>query len=190
MKLVIMGGTYNPPHIGHIAMADFVRRKCSYDKVVLVPSFQPAHKVVSTGITPQQRLDMTQLAAKEIENAIVSDCEIRRKGVSYSIDTVRYLKECYHLDSKPGLVIGDDLINGFHKWHMVDKLVCEADIIVLHRGKDCEMELSFPHTYLNNDMISVSSSVVRQRVRDSLSISEFVPSSIAEYISSRGLYLG
>ncbi len=184
-----MGGTYNPPHIGHIAMADFVRRSCSYDKVVLVPSFQPAHKIVSTGITPQQRLDMAQLAAEEIENAFVSDCEIRREGVSYSIETVRYLKEYYRLDSKPGLVIGDDLINGFPKWHKVDELVNEADIIVLHRGEDFEMGLPFPHTYLSNDMIPVSSSEIRQRVRQRLSISEYVPPSIAEYIFSRGLYL-
>jgi nicotinate-nucleotide adenylyltransferase len=190
MKLVIMGGTYNPPHIGHIAMADFVRRKCSYDKVVLIPSFQPAHKIVSTGITPRQRLDMTELAAGEIENAIVSDCEIRREGVSYSIDTVRYLKDYYNLDSRPGLIIGDDLISGFHKWHKVDELVEEADIIVLHRGNKTRLDLPFPHTYLSNDMITLSSSEIREKVRNGQSVSEDVPASVAEYIRSRELYLG
>ena len=67
---------------------------------------------------------MTHAGGKgDCRTPCVSDCEIRREGVSYSIDTVRYLKAYYNLDSNPGLVIGDDLINGFHKWHMVNKLV-------------------------------------------------------------------
>ena len=83
-------------------MADQVRKTCGYDKVVLVPSFQPAHKTVSLGVSPEQRLKMIELAAGEIENAFVSDCEIKRQGVSYSLDTIRFLKDHYPLEGKPG----------------------------------------------------------------------------------------
>ena len=133
MKLVMLGGTFNPPHKGHLAMADQVRKVCGYDKVVMIPSFQPAHKSISMGVTPEQRLRMTELASAEIEEAFVSDCEIRRKGISYSLDTIRYLKNNYGIEGNPGLIIGDDLVAGFSHWHEADILAMEADIIILHR---------------------------------------------------------
>ncbi|OQY34627.1 MAG: nicotinate (nicotinamide) nucleotide adenylyltransferase [Spirochaetaceae bacterium 4572_59] len=188
MKLVMLGGTFNPPHNGHIAMADLVRRNCSYDQVVLIPSFQPPHKTVFSDVNIHQRLAMTELAAKEIENAFVSDCEMIREGVSYSLDTVRYLKEKYSLDGKPGLIIGDDLIPGFSSWHSVDMLVEEVDLIVLHRGDSEKLDLPYPHSYLSNPIISLSSSEIRSKVEKGLSIDADVPGSIVSYIRSEGLY--
>lgn len=189
MKLVMLGGTFNPPHNGHIAMADLVRRSCAYDQVVLVPSFQPPHKTVSTGVETHQRLAMTALAAREIEHAFVSDCEMIREGVSFSIDTIRYLKKKYSLEGKPGLIIGDDLISGFSSWHRVEDLVDEADIIVLHRGDREKLDIPYPHKYLSNSIISLSSSEIRGKVNKGLSIEADVPPSIASYIRSEGLYI-
>ena len=190
MNLVILGGTFNPPHNGHIAMADLVRRSFGYDNVVLIPSFQPAHKIIDGDVTPEQRLYMTQLAAEEIERALVSDCEIKRQGVSYTLDTIRFLKKKYSLSEKPGLVIGDDLIPGFHKWHQVDQLVEEADIIVLHRGEETEMNFPYPHRYLSNPQIPLSSSDIREKVLKGLSLEEDLPPSIESYIREQGLYRG
>ena len=189
MKLVILGGTFNPPHNGHIAMADMVRRTCGYDRVVFIPSFQPAHKTVSTGVSPVQRLKMTELAAAEIENAFVSDCEILRKGVSYSLDTVRYLKKTYSLNGNPGLIIGDDLIPGFHKWHLVNELAIEADIIVLHRGDKEQLDFPYPHRYLSNRMIPLSSSDVRLKISRGETVDGDIPASVLEYILQEGLYV-
>ena len=190
MKLVMLGGTFNPPHNGHIVMADMVRRSCGYDKVILVPAFQPAHKEIETGVSPSQRLEMTRLAAQEIENVLISDCELVRQGVSYSLDTVRYLKKHFHLKDNPGLIIGDDLIPGFSKWHNVHELVLEADLILLHRGNPDDLIFPYPHRYINNEMIPISSSEVRAMVRDRLDITGLVPLSVAEYIRKQGLYLG
>ena len=133
---------------------------------------------------------MTALAAAEIENAFVSDCEIIRQGVSYSLDTVLHLKQKYSLSRKPGLIIGDDLIPGFHKWHQVDKLAEEAEIIVLHRGEEGKLDFPWPHRYLSNPQIPLSSSEVRDRVSQGLSVEEDLPPSIIRYIREQGLYSG
>ncbi len=190
MKLVMLGGTFNPPHWGHLKMADFVRRTCGYDKVVLVPSHQPAHKNVSMGVSPVQRLAMIELAAAEIEKAFVSDCEIKRKGVSYSLDTIRYLKENFPLEGNPGLIIGDDLLPGFHKWYKAELLAEEADLIVLHREDAEKMDFPYPHRYLTNRTIPLSSSLIREKVSRGMDISEDVPAGVLRYISSERLYLG
>ncbi len=189
MKLVMLGGTFNPPHKGHLAMADQVRRSCGYDKVVLVPSFQPAHKSVSMGVSPDQRLRMTELASREIEKAFVSDCEIRRKGVSYSLDTIRYLKNHYEIEGRPGLIIGDDLVPGFSRWHKAEILAQEADIIILHRDDSGDLDFPYPHRYVSNSMVNLSSSLIREKIGAGISVKEDLPLSVIEYIRKEGLYL-
>jgi nicotinate-nucleotide adenylyltransferase len=132
---------------------------------------------------------MAELAAKEIENAFVSDCEIQRKGVSYSLDTVLYLKKRYKLEVNPGLIIGDDLIPGFHHWHRVDELVTEADIIVLHRGSVEQLDFPYPHRYLSNTMVPLSSSDVRMKISNNLPVDRDLPARVLSYIKERNLYV-
>jgi len=189
MKLVMLGGTFNPPHNGHIRMAELVRLQLGYDRVVLVPSYQPAHKTVDSGATAGQRLEMVRLAASRLPSAFVSDCELHRKGVSYSIDTVRYLKKLYRPEGKPGLIIGDDLIAGFHRWHKVDELVREADVIVVHRGEPEELNLPFPHCYVDNPLLPVSSSEIREALRAGRSVDDLLPPAVLDYIGRNRLYV-
>lgn len=171
-------------------MADLVRRRCGYDKVVLVPSFQPAHKVVDGGVLPEQRLAMTRLAAREVEGALVSDCEIRREGVSYSLDTVRHLTEQFSPEGRPGLIIGDDLVAGFPRWHKAELLAREADLIILHRGERDRLDFPYPHRYLNNEILPLSSSELRLKVAAGESLDGAVPEAVAAYIRQEGLYRG
>lgn len=188
MKLVMLGGTYNPPHSGHLRIAEAVRLHFGYDKLVLVPSFKPAHKEVSDEVTFQQRFRMVELSVQGWKDVIVSPCEYERKGVSYSIDTIRYLREKYSLDSKPGLIIGDDLVPGFSRWHKVDELCSEADIIVCHRGRPEDLNFPYPHSYFQNPIFEASSTDIRNALKEGRDVGDLLPPQVLSYIRREGLY--
>ena len=91
MKICLFGGTFDPPHIGHLLIAQTVCEAENFDKILFVPAYQPPHK---TEITPiKNRLEMLQIAVEGNPNFEISDMEIIRRGVSYSIDTIRAIKE-------------------------------------------------------------------------------------------------
>ncbi len=186
----MLGGTFNPPHWGHLKMAEQACASFSYDKIVFVPSFRPAHKSIEDSVSFEQRLSMIHLAAKVLDNAFVSDCEGARKGISYSIDTVRFLKAHFCGNEKPGLLIGDDLVPGFKYWHKVEELVHEADVIICHRDKSRPIVFPWPHRYMENPPFPLSSSEIRKKIRSGEDASSFLPPGVYEYILKEGLYAG
>lgn len=186
MKTVILGGTFNPVHVGHLMLAEEVRVQEGYDQVVFVPSNRPAHKIVD-GTTVAQRLDMLQLAVEGYD-VKVETCELARDGISYSIDTVRYLLAHYSLTGKPALVLGDDLFESFSTWKDADELSRLAELLVAHRKFAHELPSTYPHRYLNNKLIDLSSSEVRHRVRQGLAWRSLVPPAVAAYIEHHRLY--
>jgi nicotinate-nucleotide adenylyltransferase len=188
MRLVMLGGTFNPPHLGHLKIAEAVRQEFGYEKLVLVPSFIPAHKDIEGGVSFHKRKIMTELSIRDRESAFVSDCEYRRKGVSYSIDTIRYLKQEYTEGEKPGLIIGDDLVGGFVRWHEAEHLAEEADIIICHRGDPKDLDFPFPHRYFQNTIYNVSSSEIRTLLKQGEDVSSYLVPSVLEYIHTQGLY--
>ena len=95
MKLAIFGGTFNPVHIGHLAMADDVCSTLGYDKILFVPAFVPPHKIAKDMESPENRVAMLAAAFKDDERFEVEPCEIERGGTSYTIDTVKYIIEKY-----------------------------------------------------------------------------------------------
>ncbi len=188
MKLVMLGGTFNPPHVGHIRVADEVRRCFGYDRLVLVPSYRPAHKDVAQEVSFHQRMKMVELSAYDLPEAFVSSCEYDRKGISYSIDTIRYLKDHYDVEGRPGLIIGDDLVPGFPKWHLARELSQEADIIVCHRGEPEDLDFPFRHKYFQNTMIEASSTEIRNALSDGKDVSSLLSREVLDYIRREGLY--
>jgi len=186
MRTVIIGGTFNPVHVGHLMLAEEVRVQEGYDKVVFVPSNKPAHKVVD-GTTVDQRLDMLRLAVAGYEVG-VETCELAREGISYSIDTVRYVLEHYTLTGRPALVIGDDLFSNFDSWKDAGELSRLAELLVAHRRFSHQLSSHWPHRYLNNKLLDVSSTEVRQRVRQGLAWKALVPPAVASYIQENQLY--
>ena len=184
----MLGGTFNPPHLGHLNIAEAVRREFEYDKLVLVPSYIPAHKDIEGEVSFEKRQTMVELSLENLDNAFVSDCEYRRKGISYSIDTIRFLKEKYTKGEKPGLIIGDDLVSGFHRWHEAETLALEADIIICHRGNPEDLEFPYPHRYFQNNIFSASSSEIRRILSMKGDASAFLTPAVMDYISREGLY--
>jgi len=188
MKLVMLGGTFNPPHLGHITIAESVRDRFSYEKLVLVPSFNPAHKEIENQVSYNQRRKMVELSIQNKKNVFISDCEYERKGVSYSIDTIRYLKEHFTGGQKPGLIIGDDLVPGFSRWHKAEILAQEADIIICHRGAPGDLDFPYPHIYFQNTIIQASSTQIRLLLKNRGDTGTLLHPDVREYIRKEGLY--
>ena len=190
MRAVILGGTFNPIHIGHLCLADEVRCTFRYEKVLFVPSNIPAHKKIESEITPEQRLAMLELAVSEHPFFLLDTCEIDRGGISYTIDTINFLSGKYKLSTKPGFVLGDDLACGFFTWKNAKKLSKTVDIILARRENKKQPAFVFPHSILNNLILSISSSDIRSRIRDNRAVQFLLPCGVWEYIKQNGLYKG
>lgn len=177
-------------HIGHLFLAEEVMQFTGCNRILLIPSHTSAHKNDETTVEPEQRLLMMQQAVEEITWLTVDDCEIRRGGISYTWETVLELKRKYDFPDKPGLVIGDDLVEGFHKWKYHDKLIEETEIIIARRFSEEKLFVSFPHHYLNNTILPIASSDIRERIREKRAYRFLLPESVYSYIFSKKLYIG
>ena len=134
MKLAVLGGSYNPIHIGHLMLADTVCRSCGYDTIAFVPAFLSPFKRGNAGCTVEDRIAMVERAVADNPAFYCEPCEVTRQGVSYTIDTLRFLTQKYpQRDGKIGLIIGDDLLGGLDTWHEAVSLDDYADIIVGNR---------------------------------------------------------
>ena len=134
MKLAVLGGSYNPIHIGHLMLADTVCRSCGYDTIAFVPAFLSPFKHGHAGCTVEDRIAMVERAVADNPAFYCEQCEVNRQGVSYTIDTLRFLTQKYpQRDGKIGLIIGDDLLGGLDTWHEAVSLDDYADIIVGNR---------------------------------------------------------
>ena len=134
MKLAVLGGSYNPIHIGHLMLADTVCRSCGYDTIAFVPAFLSPFKRGHAGCTVEDRIAMVERAVADNPAFYCEQCEVNRQGVSYTIDTLRFLTQKYpQRDGKIGLIIGDDLLGGLDTWHEAVSLDDYADIIVGNR---------------------------------------------------------
>ena len=189
MKLALLGGTFNPLHIGHLFLAEEVLLSIGYDRVVFVPSYKPAHKTLNSSDDPRKRLEMVHLAVEGRSEFFVEACEIFRASTSYTMDTIDYLTEKYPIEGKIGLVIGDDLVEGFRKWKMVDRLLATVKVVLAHRTSAARLPFPGDHVYLENAVLPISSSDIRDRVRAGKAYRYLVPEKIYDYIRKEGLYL-
>lgn len=188
MKLLVLGGSFNPVHIGHLVMAEELRWEFGYDLVLIVPSLRPPHKSLTEEPGGARRLEMLRLAIDSDDRFAVDGCEIERGGISYTIDTLENLRSRYPLEGKPGLVIGDDLIPGFPSWRKPGALAEVADIVCAHRSSAEELPLAFPHRYAHNSLIQISSSMVRERIAAGEPFRRLLAPSVFGYILENGLY--
>ncbi|MBN1686416.1 MAG: nicotinate (nicotinamide) nucleotide adenylyltransferase [Spirochaetales bacterium] len=186
--IAVLGGSFNPIHYGHISIARCVKSELGYDIILFVPSAVPAHKSADIRTAAEDRIAMIELAVGDKDYIRIETCEIERGGVSYTIETIDYINKHYAVRGKPGLIIGDDLIDGFHKWKSVDTLVEMVDLIVARRSSRAKKDFSVNHRYLNNPLIEAASRNIRFKVKEGESIERYVPHSVASYIEAHGLY--
>ncbi len=169
-------------------MAQEVRIQFGYDLVLLIPSLHPPHKALDEDPGAEHRLAMLHLAVDDDSCIGIDDCELRRGGTSYTIDTVRDLSRRYPIEGKPGLILGDDLIAGFIDWKEPEILARETDIVCARRGRPDRLELGFPHRYADNPIVAVSSSLIRSRAGSGQPFRHFLPKPVHDYILREGLY--
>lgn len=198
MRLAVLGGSYNPIHIGHLMLADAVSLRYGYDTVAFVPAFLSPFKDGHSGCTAQDRLAMVKRAIADNPAFYCEPCEIERQGVSYTIDTLQFLKEKYpQCEGKIGLIIGDDLLESFGNWREAARILDYADIIVGNRILDrysteqtgCVGNI--PHLRVlrvDNALLPVSSSGIRAAIKEKKSWRYLVPSAVYSYIKEHKLY--
>ncbi len=198
MRIGIYGGTFNPPHRGHMAAAENAIGALSLDRLLLIPTRIAPHKTIpQDSPTPEQRLQMLRLGAKGLEKTEVSEMELRREGPSYTWDTLCQLRDLY-----PGaelvLVVGTDMFQTIDQWKNAEKILKTVEIAVLYRGekgeteavsqKKAELEARGARISLvNNPTVAISSTQVRRLVAFRCA-GEFLPQEVEAYIEEHGLY--
>ncbi len=188
MRTLILGGTFDPVHVGHLFLAEEARLRLGYERVVFVPANVTAHRAAKESAPAADRLSMLEAAIGGIPYFEVDDCEISRGGVSYTVDTVAELVARGGLTGKPGLIIGDDLIEGFARWREPERIASLADLIVARRAFQEERRFSYPHVYLANLVLPISSSDIRSRVRSGQAYRHIVPEAVFRDIERTGRY--
>ena len=197
-KIGIFGGSFNPPHLGHMLAAREFQRKLGLDLVLLVPSAQPPHKqLTSNSPDVRARLKMTCLMAQELPFTQVSDLECRRTGASYTADTVAQLRALYPNDEL-FLLMGTDMFYSFDNWYRPEDIAREVNLVVANRSQE-EKQRLLDHAevlhqkycaqsqLLENDFLPYSSTTVRTMIAFDCA-QEYLSDAVAQYIREQKLY--
>jgi len=185
MKIGILGGTFNPPHVGHIILAQEVYQKAGLDKIFYIPTNLPPHKE-SHNVSAQSRMAMVKLAVGKDKRFKVLDLEIKRGGVSYTADTVRQLQQKY-AKADFYLIVGSDLANDFPTWKYFAELKKAVKIIVAKR-RTYPLKKRNKFIVVNIVQMGISSSYIRGLIKKGFSVKYLVSDSVAEYIEKHKLY--
>lgn len=193
MKIAILGGSFDPPHIGHLILADTVMTNCNYDKVIFIPAKTPPHKNISGKVSNDDRLNMLKLSIENDERFLLDEYELNNEGISYTINTLNYLYKNYDIEKKIGLIIGADLVRDFDKWREPQRIAEISDITVVNREDDKNLYKEHIDKYnikvIMAPRIDISSSLIRNRIKEKKGFRYFVTDKVYDYIVSKKLYL-
>lgn len=184
----LLGGTFNPVHFGHLAMAQLALEHMSLDKVIFIPSNIPPHKNVKDLASSQDRFSMVKLAIKGNRRFEVSDFEIKKAGKSYSIDTVIYFRKKFSKNTKLFFIIGEDAVWHLSEWKQIEDIRKIVSFIVVNRPGYINREGRVKHIYVEMPAIDIASSLLRKRIMEKKPIDYFVPQSVVKYIRKNKLY--
>lgn len=187
-----MGGTFNPIHYGHLATAENIREQFGMDEVVFVPSYMPPHK--SRDIADSQhRFMMTLIATCSNSSISVSDIEIRRKGKSYTSDTIKQFRKQYGRNTEIYFITGADAFAQIHTWKDCDKLLSICKFIAARRpGYNLDgLEAKYKKNLkiVEVPALAISSTDIRERIRKRKSVKYLLPEEVERYIYANGLYV-
>lgn len=196
MKIAILGGTFDPIHIGHIIIADSVITQLCYDKILFIPASIPPHKKISGKVSDTDRLNMVKLSIEGNKMFDVCDYELLSGVLSYTINTLEYIYQNYkNIEGKIGLIIGFDLVDGFSKWREARKISDIADIIVVNRNDSNEKKENekfnideYNMKIINTPNIEISSTLIRENIFSGKSVRYFLRDKTFDYIVRHNLY--
>ena len=196
-KLGIFGGTFNPPHLGHVHAAQAAAQALGL-RILFVPDNIPPHKEMpENSPTPDQRLEMVCLAAREVPGAQVLDLELRRGSRSYTADTLEELA-CLYPGQELWLIVGTDMLTSLHRWYRPDRIFRYAHVAALARNAGDMPEIEESAQYLRDtfgavielvdaEPLPVSSTQIREGLYRGTE--KYLPEPVFAYIKERGLYL-
>lgn len=198
-KLGVFGGTFDPIHLAHLIVAEQAREQLELDALILLPAAIPPHKQRREITDGKHRLEMARLAVAGNPAFDVSDLELRREGVSYTVDTLRWLHE-QHPDDELFLLLGADSLSDLPNWYRPDEIRRLATLAVAGRPRSPSIES--PHSHhsptspgdssnarvIDIPLMDISSTEIRNRVASRRSIRYMVPAAVEAYIAAHGLY--
>lgn len=188
VRLGILGGTFDPPHLGHLLAAVDAVERLTLDRLVLVPAAVQPLKTTSTTAPAEHRLAMTRLLVEDDARFDVDAMEIDRPGLSFSVDTLDAFAERFPSADRFFLV-GQDVLRTFDRWREPDRVRALATLAVLTReDQNPAIPLPAGAVAVASRRIDVSSTEIRARVAAGRSLKGFVPEPVAAYIAAHGLY--
>jgi nicotinate-nucleotide adenylyltransferase len=189
-RIGIFGGTFDPPHKGHIAIAEQAMKQLGLDCVYFIPAYIPPHKQQHSSTTVQHRLNMMKLAVSGRKEFKVSTIELRRRGISYTVDTLTVFKKRYP-KAQLVLIIGADNLLQFNSWKS-PKTILQLASLAVYKRKGFHLPLkesTIDFILLKGQMLLVSSTAIRNKIERGLAIPALVQNSVALYIKQHSLYL-
>ena len=191
MKIGVFGGTFDPPHLGHLVAAEAARELLGLDFVRVIPAALSPHKIWRETSPAEIRLEMVRLAFAGNASYIIDEREIQRKGPSYMVDTLSDLRTEFPGDSLV-LLLGRDTLKDFDTWKEPDRILALAEVVALERQvaglESGDSPMLKRITRLKTPLVEVSASMIRERVREGKSIRYMVPDGVREYIERHRLY--
>lgn len=193
-RIGLFGGSFNPVHLGHLLVAEIVREACALDKIVFIPAKKNPFKKDSEIAEAHHRLTMLELAIRGNPSFTVDTCELDRDKVSYTIDTLRVLRQTYSPDEyQLFFLVGADNLTGFPGWKDAEQLVTLCDFIAFGRpGYDShitEHPLTAGFHFVQTPLMEISATEIRARIKAGKSIKYSLPEVVENYIYENGIYL-
>ncbi len=199
-KIGIFGGSFDPVHLGHLLVGEFCREQAQLDEVWFVPVYKAPHKSEGPVASDKHRVEMLKLATWGQSGFQVSDLEIRRGGISYTVDTLEAVKQTQP-ETQFFFLMGADSLNDFGTWSQPERICQLATPLVVVRGGEKEPQWTVLQNYVEGDLVEIkqrhridfpaidlSSSEIRKRVEEGRSIRFQTPRSVEEYIRTQAVY--
>jgi nicotinate-nucleotide adenylyltransferase len=188
MRIGIFGGTFDPPHVGHLIVASDAFAVLGLDRLILVPSADPPHKQGQVAATAEQRLEMVRAAVRDDPRFEVDDIELKRAGASYSVDTLREMRVRFP-DAEIFFLLGMDQMRELHSWrepHEVARLACLS--VIARDGDEPDPDTPFRFRLVPVTRIDLSATDIRRRIAEGVSVRYLVPEAVRGIIEGFGLY--
>ena len=192
-QIGIYGGSFNPPHIAHLIIAETIRDQFGLDLIFWVPNYTAPHKSPKEFAKASHRLQMTRLTVQSNDAFVVSSLEIDRGGISYTVDTVNHLQRS-HPDDIFHFLMGEDSLNDFMQWRSPEQIINRVPLIVYKRfpsrTSTSEVESLYPNriAFADAPLLEISSSTIRRRIQAHQSVRYLLPNSVLSYIQLHNLY--